>query len=538
MALALLAANLPLVAPAAALADGASSFTAKLTGSHEIPIVSTPATGLVSLSISGSSIVYLGLLNGLSGAVTAELDLAPIGRNGPIAFPLQATSDRISGQLTAADLAPSAGVTFDQAVAALLAGGAYINVRTAAHPAGELRGQLQLVTDHPAFTITAGSPPGGTRDYDDFFPRSLTVPTGSIVTLVVTGQHTATLLPAGQSPIGDVVPVPAASSPAGCGTQPNPCVFDGTSPVSEGPGALGRPSTMVIQITAPAGTYALHSRLQAAMIGSLQVVAPGSPDVSSLDDIAVAIAAQVAAEQPSGTPTSAYSGLAGLDILYPDCKHGTPTSSPGELAVIGVNGGKMFRYNPCLAEQYDWAKAMGTPSLYINTNAAYGPTAGQGATGPAGTCSTSATACRAYNYGYNGARAAWRYAYHQLGAANLPDTWWLDVETSNTWFIPAGTANRMVIQGALDFLGRTGRYGAPSMGYTVGIYSTTLQWTKIVGTSFKPGLPVWYATVVRTPAKALQHCTTPFNNDSGFTGGPVWLVQYQPGGHDTNVGCP
>jgi hypothetical protein len=199
----------------------------------------------------------------------------------------------------------------------------------------------------------------------------------------------------------------------------------------------------------------------------------------------------------------------------------------------------MFRYNPCLATLWNWAGQFALRSIYVNTNAAAGPTMQQGATGPAGTCRKNDKVCYGYNYGYIGARAAWRYAYHQLGAANLPRIWWLDVEISNTWYTkPDLRANAAVIQGALDFLGKPGIYGAPSMNYTVGIYSNTYQFQRIAGTGFKPNVPVWYATAERTHPPSLERCTTPTQRTNSFTGGDVWLVQFLPGGADHNVGCP
>jgi hypothetical protein len=398
--------------------------------------------------------------------------------------------------------------------------------------------QTAGTSERPAYVIAAGSPLGQATDYQDFFPRNLTVPSGSVVTLRITGQHTATLLPAGQGAPGDRAADPGSPSPTGCGTQDNPCAFDGTTSISAGPATPGMADDLTLLILAPVGTYVLHSRLDDLMIGSLTVVAQGSPDVSTPGDIAAAVAAQLASDVPTSVPASGYPGLAGVDISYPDCPRGLPASSPGSLVIVGINGGRMFRYNPCLAEQYAWAQLQVTPSLYVNTNTAYGLTAENGAVGPAGTCAPGGTACRGYNYGYNAARDAWGYAARQLGPSNLPRVWWLDVEVANSWFTSQLGANRQVIEGALDFLGQPGRFGAPSMGYTVGIYSTTLQWTRIVGADYRPGVPVWYATVAKTPIAARAWCTTPFENPWGFTGGRVWLVQYRAGGRDRNVGCP
>ncbi|HVA85934.1 MAG TPA: hypothetical protein VNF73_06400, partial [Candidatus Saccharimonadales bacterium] len=258
-------------------------------------------------------------------------------------------------------------------------------------------------------------------------------------------------------------------------------------------------------------------------------------DISSADDIALEIAAQLGSESPSGTG-SIYSGRMGHDASYPDC--GDPLPGSAAIGIIGVNGGRAFTPNRCLATQFSWAMGTGLAGLYVNTQAAAGPTASRGATGPAGTCAKGDHRCQGYNYGYNAAKYAWTYAARQLGVANLPSVWWLDVEIDNTWFTTDRTANAQAIQGALDFLGAKGRYGAPSEGYTVGIYSTTYQFQRIAGTSFRPRVPVWYATVETVPAAALTRCATPAGNPNGFTGGPVWLVQYLPGGIDVDVGCP
>ena len=512
------------------------ALVAKLTGSHEVPPVSTSASGSARVTVVGGALFYQVVLSGLPAPTAVDISLGAIGANGPIVFAIPVGAGVLSGELGAANLAPSAGLSFDQAVAAILAGGSYVNVHSAAAPGGEIRGQLEPELDHPIYTITAGAPPGGTGDVSDFFPRTLTVPTGAIVRFVVSGQHTATLLPAGTTAAQDSGIV---TTPTGCGTDASPCFFDGTTTVGVGPPAPGSTITLVVYIGAPPGTYVLHSRLQPAMVGVVNVASPGSPDISSADDVAAAIAAQLAAGPPVTTPTSMYSGRLGFDISYPDCPRGLPASIPGSFGVIGVNGGKMFRYNACLAAEFELAKTSGLPALYINTNAAYGSTAHQGASGPAGTCAAKDKLCYGYNYGYNAARAAWRYAFHQLGPANLPSTWWLDVELGNSWFTrPDHAANARVIQGALDFLGRPGAYGAPSMGYTVGIYSTTYQWQKIVGTAYRPGMPVWYATVEKSPGDALDYCPTPTDRSSSFTGGPVWMIQYQSGKYDVNVGCP
>jgi len=535
LALVLVGSTLPLADTVLAQSSGA--VVGKLTGSHEVPAVASPGFGSAQVQVVGSLVFYQVSLSGMTAAPTGgEIRLAAIGANGPVAFALPATNGSLSGQISAADLSPTAGVTFDQAVTAILSGGAYVNVLTAAHPTGELRGQLESVPSHPAYTIGAGTPPGGTGDFTDFFPRTLTVAAGTTLRLIVGPNHTASLLPAGEGPTQDVQPNPVVTLPAGCGTDTNPCVFDGTTVVSAGPSSGTPAQPFVVYIGAPIGTYVIHSRLQPTMIGSIQVVAPGSPAISSLDDIALEIAGQLGAESPPPPPGSMYSGRAGNDISYPDCPH--PLPGVATIGIIGVNDGRPYTRNPCLAAEFAWAGGTGLTGLYVNTQAAYGPSATHGSTGPAGTCAKTDHNCQGYNYGYNAAKYAWTYAVQQLGAANVPSVWWLDIEIENTWFTNSPTSNASSIQGALDFLGTAGRYGAPSMGLTVGIYSTTLQFQKITGTTFRPGVPVWYATVETTAQAALGRCGPMAGNPNSFTGGPVWLVQYLPGGFDTDVGCP
>ena len=404
-------------APTAALAESNGSLIAKLTGSHEVPPVATAASGSARVTVAGPTLFYQVSTSGLPSPTSIDISLGPIGGSGPVAFSIPAAAGVLTGELTAANLDPAAGVSFADALVTILAGGSYLNVHSAAAPAGEIRGQLEPETDHPIYTINAGTPPGGVGVVYDFFPRTVTVPTGSVIRLVVSGQQTATLLPAGMTAAQDPG---GGGRPSGCGSDANPCFFDGTAIISVGPPVPGSTITLVIYVSAPPGTYVLHNRLQPGMDGVVTVASPGSPEISSADDVAAQIAAQISSGPPVLPPTSIYTGNLGWDMSYPDCKRGLPPSIPGTYGVIGVNAGKMFRYNPCLAAEFELARATGMPHLYINMNAAYGPTVGQGATGPAGTCAAKDKLCYGYNYGYKAARAAWRYAYHQLGPEDLP----------------------------------------------------------------------------------------------------------------------
>lgn len=201
-------------------------------------------------------------------------------------------------------------------------------------------------------------------------------------------------------------------------------------------------------------------------------------------------------------------GSIGHDVSFPQCGGALP-AQPYAFGIVGVTGGRAFTHNPCFRAQYNWAAASGRPpSLYINTKYPSGTTIGQRDTGPAGTCVATDVRCQAYNYGYKTAQDAVGYAQTQ-GAVDVA-TWWLDVETENTWSEDKAM-NAVVIGAAIDYL--------KTQNLTVGLYSTAYQWSLIAGT-YSPGLPNWVGGGADL-AHAQQLCTT-----GAFGGGEVELVQY------------
>lgn len=212
-------------------------------------------------------------------------------------------------------------------------------------------------------------------------------------------------------------------------------------------------------------------------------------------------------------------GSSGYDIFYPNCG-GAYQTLGGQFGVVGVTSGHAFRHNACFKDEYGWAVGKPIPaSVYMNLNEAIGTTAAGNTSGPVA-CARGDKACQAHNYGWNAAQDAYTYAAGNLPAgAAIPTTWWLDIETANSW--SANTAlNRADIQGALDYL--RGR------GFTVGIYSTGSMWKTITG-SWQNLLPAWVAG--GSSADPSASCGT------GFTGGAVYLVQYASGGYDGDYAC-
>jgi hypothetical protein len=211
----------------------------------------------------------------------------------------------------------------------------------------------------------------------------------------------------------------------------------------------------------------------------------------------------------------------GYDISFPQC--GAPYPKPPyDLAIVGINDGKAFTYNPCLDSQAAWGEAS-VFSAYINLNA---PTPGHRASldGPAGHCGPSDTGCMAYNYGYNSALDS--YAYGTAHGVNA-SVWWLDIETENTWDTNQFNNSR-TIQGAID--------GLAASGVLPGIYSTYLMFPSIAG-SYAPGGPIWVPDGWPSKYSFTDYCTNPA---LGFAGGTPWLVQYQVDTvpFDQNYACP
>ena len=135
-----------LVALAAALlaGPGTSTFGVKagLDGRQQVPPVSTAATGTLSgtLVVTGrrGTLTWRLTFGHLTGkAARAELRRGRLGRRGPAITHLCAPCAKGaqgSTRLTAT------------AVAAIRGGGAYVVVATRAHPAGEIRGQLRVLS--------------------------------------------------------------------------------------------------------------------------------------------------------------------------------------------------------------------------------------------------------------------------------------------------------------------------------------------------------------------------------------------------------
>lgn len=237
----------------------------------------------------------------------------------------------------------------------------------------------------------------------------------------------------------------------------------------------------------------------------------GLPTVALAAALAANVAWTSAPRRPAGSPYGARS--VGYDLSYPDCIHRRPP--PRAFAIVGVNGGRPFTFNPCLRRENAWYARHRPRALYLNTG--YDP-AFRSRIVP--NCwqradpSHPTRAALAYAIGCTEAAASLEH----MTKLHLtrPAIWWLDVETSNTWS-PNRVVNSAVLQGMVDFLERL----APAPA--VGIYSRPSWWREITA-DWSTSTPEWI------PSRSAG-CPAP------FSAGPVWLHQTGSPGIDLDAAC-
>jgi hypothetical protein len=223
------------------------------------------------------------------------------------------------------------------------------------------------------------------------------------------------------------------------------------------------------------------------------------------------------------------------DVSYPQCGHALPTHVDG--GIVGVNGGIVYSANACLATEWAWANAATTyaPAFYANTanpGPAYSSHWPTGQSTPQVCDGSNSTGC-SYDYGWNAATDSYADAT-RVTATPAAFTWWLDVETGNSWetlesYGQTAAAQRndtSALAGAIAALKNSGVA-------RVGIYSTAYQWQQITGntgTQFVDS-PAWIAGT-GSLSTAVANCAT-----TSFTGGRITLTQYAKSGYDADYHC-
>ena len=113
----------------------AQTVSVDLKGASEVPANNSTASGTGSISVAADKSVSGKITTtGIEGKM-AHIHTGAAGANGPVLVGL--TKDGDNGWTV-----PAGAKFTDEQYAAYVAGGLYVNVHSAAHPGGEIRGQL------------------------------------------------------------------------------------------------------------------------------------------------------------------------------------------------------------------------------------------------------------------------------------------------------------------------------------------------------------------------------------------------------------
>src|SRR4026209_1174591 len=135
-------------------------YKAQLSGQDEVPADETSATGEAEFTLpANGTIKYRVNVTGITNASAAHIHMGKAGENGDVIVDLLNTptskdKDTAYGMIFRGNISDSSlkgalqGKTLDDLAAAMDSGDTHVNVHTAEHPDGEIRGQLAN-TDNP-----------------------------------------------------------------------------------------------------------------------------------------------------------------------------------------------------------------------------------------------------------------------------------------------------------------------------------------------------------------------------------------------------
>jgi hypothetical protein len=257
--------------------------------------------------------------------------------------------------------------------------------------------------------------------------------------------------------------------------------------------------------------------------------------------VAAPLSLKVAARAPK--KPAPQQSTTGYDISYPQCSSAFPKNPT--FGIVGVNGGRAYATNACLAAQYAWAASSTSTtypkvSFYANTGNP-GPILSKawptGQTYPRACDGTWSEGC-SYDYGWNAAADSFAKAAGVAGTtAARAAYWWLDVETGNSWADGSDAANWAALN-TKDLQGAAAYLDSQSVAQ-IGFYSTGFQWGQITGLNAST-TPAYFSTSyvnwvpgATSYTSAQARCSSAYS----FTGARVQLTQYIANSFDVDYRC-
>jgi ABC-type Fe3+-hydroxamate transport system substrate-binding protein len=114
-----------------------SGSSVKLSGGEEVPPVTTSASGSGTITIKDDRSVSGSVSTSGIAGIAAHIHVGAAGKNGPVIVPLTKGADGTTWSV------PAGAKLTEAQYDAYKAGDLYVNVHSAAHKGGEIRGQLK-----------------------------------------------------------------------------------------------------------------------------------------------------------------------------------------------------------------------------------------------------------------------------------------------------------------------------------------------------------------------------------------------------------
>jgi CHRD domain-containing protein len=128
-------------------------YRAKLDGNKEVPPINSTADGVINFKTKSGMLTWKMNVTGTNDATGLDINKGKAGEKGEVIVDLMKVSKHsdtpkgmtIRGNVTDSSLTGSmAGRTIADLKTAMTNGDTYVNLKTQAHPDGELRGQVKL----------------------------------------------------------------------------------------------------------------------------------------------------------------------------------------------------------------------------------------------------------------------------------------------------------------------------------------------------------------------------------------------------------